>query len=116
VASFTDWLFMGVLFRQKYLDAPEVWRGSLSEPRKIIWSELIALITCAAFAYLLMATGRQGLASGLETVVLVWLAGAVPIVGINVVWMKLSPYIGVSHALGWLVRFGLVALAAAWLP
>ena len=31
-SSFTDWLFMGVLFHDKYLATPEIWRGSPGQP------------------------------------------------------------------------------------
>src|SRR3954467_11038800 len=29
VATFTDWLFMGVLFHDRYMKYPEVWRDSI---------------------------------------------------------------------------------------
>ena len=116
VASFTDWLFMGVLFHKKYQEAPQAWRVTDGEAGKIIWSQVIGLITCAAFAYLLIHTGRQAIRPGLVTAVLVWLAGPVAIGAMNVIWMKISPYIGVSHALGWLARLAIIAVAVAYLP
>ncbi|THD80701.1 MAG: DUF1761 family protein [Phenylobacterium sp.] len=116
VASFTDWLFMGVLFHKKYQEAPEAWRSGVSETGKIVWSEVVGLITCAAFAYLLIHTGCQTIGQGLLTAGLVWLAGPVAIGATNLLWMRISPYIGVSHALGWLARLVLVAIAAAYLP
>ena len=116
VASFTDWLFMGVLFHKQYLESREAWRETASETGKIVWSEVIGLITCAAFAYLLIQTGCQTLWQGLWMASLVWLAGPVAIGATNVLWMKISPYIGVSHALGWLARLVIIALAAAYLP
>jgi hypothetical protein len=31
-ASVTDWLFMGVLFHNKYLETPEIWRAKPGQP------------------------------------------------------------------------------------
>jgi len=72
IASVTDYVFMGLLFKAKYQEAPEIWRQGASERNKIIYSELIGLITCAAFAWLLAATGHVALMSGLKMAVAVW--------------------------------------------
>jgi hypothetical protein len=117
VASFTDWLFMGVLFHEKYLHAPEIWRThpQLVGTPRIIYSQVIGLITCAAFAYLLLALEALTLLQALEVALLVWATGAVVILGQMVLWVKLHPLIGVSHALGWLSRLVITALFAVWL-
>ena len=117
ITSFTDWLFMGVLFHEKYLHAPEIWRQhpQLSGGRRIFYSEVIGLITCAAFAYLCLTLDTLTLRSALTMAVLVWLAGMVVILAQMVMWMNLHPLIGVSHALGWLTRLVITALLAVWL-
>lgn len=116
IASFTDWLFMGLLFHKQYLEAPEVWREGLPEGRKILWSELIGLISSAGFAWLLIVLRQDTLAAGLVAAVLVWLAGAVPVIFTNVLWMKLPPVLGLSHSAGWLARLVITALAATYIP
>lgn len=116
VASFTDWLFMGVLFHEKYLEAPEVWRGGRGEGRRIAYSELIGLIGSAGFAWLLMALHQEAPAAGLTAAVAVWLASAVPVIFTNVLWMKLHPALGLSHSAGWLARLVITALGASYLP
>jgi hypothetical protein len=116
VASFTDWLFMGVLFHEKYLESPEVWRTSIPQGRKIGYSELIGLISSAGFAWLLMAHQLQALPVALTAAVVVWLASAVPVIFTNVLWMKLHPALGLSHSAGWLARLVITAVAVAWLP
>lgn len=115
VASITDYLFMGLLFKARYQEAPEIWRTGASERNKIIYSELIGLITCAAFAWLLAATGHKALTPGLKMAVAVWMIGPVPIIATNALWLRLSPYIGVSHSLGWLVRLLVTAVVASYL-
>ena len=115
VASVTDYVFMGLLFKAKYQEAPEIWRQGTSERNKIIYSELIGLITCAAFAWLLAATGRHDLVPGLKMAVAVWVIAVIPVLFTNSLWVKLSPYIAASHSLGWLVRLAVTAVAAAYL-
>jgi hypothetical protein len=51
----------------------------------------------------------------LEVATAGWLAGAAPVTVQNVLWMKLHPAIGASHAAGWLVRCVVTALLAVWL-
>lgn len=117
IAAFTDWLFMGVLFREKYLHAPEIWRQhpQLSGARRIAYSQAIGVITCAAYAYLCLILDALSLRSALTVAVLVWLAGVVVILGQMVMSVKLHPLIGLSHALGWLTRLVITGLLAAWL-
>lgn len=116
-ASFTDWFFMGVLFHEKYNDAPEVWRNAVknNERRLIIWSQAIGVITSVAFAYLCVATDSLSVWSVVRTATLVWLAGPVVVLAQMVLWIKLHPLVGVSNSLGWLARFLLTGLLAVWL-
>src|ERR1017187_10834384 len=53
-ASFTDWLFMGVLFHEKYKAYPEIWRKAPGSPDTtlILLSTGLGLITAAVFAAL----------------------------------------------------------------
>jgi hypothetical protein len=117
LASFTDWLFMGVLFHEKYLHAPEIWRThpSLTGTPRIIYSQVIGVIACAAYAYLCLMLDAVTVPSALMVAVLVWLAGVVVILSQMVLWMKLHPLIGLSHALGWLTRLVITGLLVAWL-
>jgi hypothetical protein len=116
VASITDYLFMGLLFKAKYQEAPEIWRQGTSETRKIIYSELIGLITCAAFAWLLAATGHVALMSALKMALAVWVIAAIPILFTNALWIRLSPWIAASHSVGWLARLAVTAVAICYLP
>jgi hypothetical protein len=117
VTSFTDWLFMGVLFHGKYLETPEIWRNKpgQSETRRIVASSLAGTLSCAAFIFLCMWTGALTVRSELHMAELVWIAGAVPIIFSNIVWTKMHPLLGVSHSLGWLARFVASGLIAGWL-
>ncbi len=76
---------------------------------------MIGVIACAAYAYLCLAVDAVTVPSALMVAVLVWLAGVVVILGQMVLWMKLHPLIGLSHALGWLTRLVITGLLVAWL-
>jgi uncharacterized protein DUF1761 len=115
--SMTDWLFMGVLFHKKYLETPELWRNKpgQSETRGIIASSLVGAVSCAAFIYLCVWTGTLGLREVLRIAGIAWLAGPVPIIFSNIVWIKMHAILGVSHSLGWLARFVVTGLVASWM-
>jgi hypothetical protein len=117
VASFTDWLFMGVLFHGKYLESPEIWRSKpgQSETQRIIVSSLLGVLSCAAFIFLCRWTGAVTMRSELHLAGIAWIAGPVPILFSNIVWIKMHPLLGVSHSLGWLARFVISGLIAGWL-
>ncbi len=51
----------------------------------------------------------------LGAAVIVWLAGPVVVLAQMVLWTKLHPLIGASQSLGWLIRFIVTGLLAAWL-
>lgn len=116
VCSFTDWLFMGLLFHGKYLQHPEVWRNSIAagaESRAIAWSMLLTLVTCMAFVYVIAAFALPGLSHALTLTVGVWLAVPVPLLITNSIFIKLHPLVAVSHSLGWLAKLLVCTLAAS---
>lgn len=117
LTSFSDWLFMGVLFHKRYLASPEIWRSSAgaNEPRFVVYSQLMGILSCGAFTYLCVKVGALSIATSLATATIVWLAGPVVVLAQMVLWTKLHPLIGVSQSLGWLVRFIVTALIAVWL-
>jgi hypothetical protein len=117
-ASVTDWLFMGVLFHKKYLETPEIWRAKPGQPEttNIIASTVIGFVSCAAFIYLCYWTCALSVRhASLRMAVLAWLAAPLPLILTNVLWIKMHPLLGLSHSLGWLARFVVTALVAAWL-
>jgi len=114
-SSFTDWFFMGVLFHDRYLAAPEIWRGTGQQQSRILISEVLGLVSCAAFIYLCVLTNMLTAKAALTLAIIAWLAGPLPLIRTNIAWIKMHPLIGVSHSLGWLARFVVSALFTAWL-
>jgi hypothetical protein len=115
IASFTDWLFMGVLFHGRYGDVPEIWRPFEREAPKIVFSEAIGVIACTGMVLLCAYTGATSLKAALLVGLFAWLAGPVPVIATNTVWIRMHPHIAASHAVGWLARFVITAGLIAWL-
>jgi hypothetical protein len=114
VASFTDWLFMGVLFHGRYNTYPETWwPRQKADTRAILYSTALGFITSAAVVGLCAMLGASGLHSALAVAVLAWAAG--PLVGTitNGIWIKIDPAVTFAHSLGYLARFLIAGIAAS---
>ena len=114
VSSFTDYLFMGLLFHDKYNAHPEVWRSAKGDDKgAIMWSTAIGFAVCAIFTFVCYRLNWQiySVMVPLKLAVAVWAMGALPIEITNSIWMKLHPQIAVAHALGWLAKFVVTAVA-----
>lgn len=115
LGSFTDWLFMGVLFHSAYNTYPEIWKPGIREGKEmgaIVWSSLLGFIMGAAVIALCAMAGVGNVWSGLGVGLLVWIAGPLVILVINGLFIKIDPKITFAHCLGYLVRL-LIAGAAA---
>lgn len=117
LATFTDWLFMGVLFHQHYNRYPEVWWPTFREKgdrRAIIYSAVLAYVTSAAMVALCWVAQSHGFAQALALSLLAWIAGPVVVLVTNGFWIKIDPRVTFAHTLGWLARFVLAGAAAGF--
>jgi len=114
IASVTDWLFMGVLFHDRYETHPEVWRGGRSDLQKILLSQLVGIVACTGFVLICLFFPHL-LRFYLRAAFLVWIAACVPMLIQNGIWMKLHPLVLGSHAMGWLARFVITAIVCSFL-
>jgi Protein of unknown function (DUF1761) len=116
IATFTDWLFMGVLFHDRYRRYPEVWWPGIREKgdkQAIIWSSVLGYLTAAAVVALCFYAEADTIKSALTVSVLAWAAGPLVVVVTNGFWIKTDPMITVMHVIGHLVRMLIAGLAAA---
>ena len=113
LSALADWLLSGVLFHSAYNASPEIWRTGMSESAKIGWSAAITVIGAAAFAWLVGRNGRPNWHGAMHTALAAWLAGPVPVLLTDLLWIKLSPTACAVNAVEWLIRFVIVGLAAA---
>jgi uncharacterized protein DUF1761 len=117
LATFTDWLFMGVLFHQHYNRYPEVWWPEFREKgdkRAIIYSSVLAYVTSAAIVALCWAAQSHGFAAALLLSLLAWIAGPVVVLVTNGFWIRIDPRVTFAHTLGWFARFMLAGAAAGF--
>ena len=118
VVSMTDWFFFGVLFHDKYLAYPEIWRGSVAgagEGKAVVWSILLGFVTCGAFIVACSAFQVRGHAAAASLAAAIWGMVPLPLLITNALFIKLHPLTVVAHALGWLVKLLVAAAAVAWL-
>jgi hypothetical protein len=117
IGSFTDWLFMGVLFHERYNRYPEVWwpglRQKKDDVRAIVIASILGYVTSAGVILLYRFTGSTSIDGALVIATLAWIAGPLVMQVTNGFWIKFDPLLTLSHSLGYLVRF-LIAGVAAW--
>ena len=117
LGTFTDWLVMGVLFHNAYNTYPEIWRPGIRDGKDkaaILWAGALGFVMSAGVIALCALVGAGGVWSGLGVALLVWIAGPLPILVINGMFVKLDSRITFAHCLGYLARM-LIAGAAAGL-
>lgn len=113
--SFSDWYFMGVLFHDRYLAHPEVWRHTgdkKSESLAVAWSTLLGVFTVAAFLWLAAWLGLAGSAGALDLAFGIWLVAPLPLIVTNGFFIKIHPLNTLAMCLGWLARLFIAGLAA----
>jgi hypothetical protein len=115
IASFSDWLFMGVLFHARYNTYPEVWWPGLREGKDkkgIMWATVLGYFSAAAIIAICALAGVHGIVAALVLATLAWAAGPALVLIVNGFFIKLDPLITVAHCAGYLARFLIAGLAA----
>jgi hypothetical protein len=112
-ASLADWFFFGILSHDKYLLTPELWRSGPggTETQRIMWSTVIATISCALFIVLCAGLNFHSYSATLKLAIAVWLIGSLPILLTTHLFIKLNWALALSHSLGYLARFIVAAVA-----
>ncbi|HEX3674916.1 MAG TPA: DUF1761 family protein, partial [Rhizomicrobium sp.] len=116
ISSFTDWLFMGVLFKDRYGKYPETWwprANQAEETKPILYSTALGFIAAAAVIALCEMVGTHSLESALEVAVTAWVAGPLVVSITTGLWVRIDPAITFAHCLGYLARFVVAAVAAS---
>jgi hypothetical protein len=114
-AGFADWLFMGVLFHDRYNVFPEVWREGRGERGRIALAQAFALLTAAGFVLLASKLGQTDMPGALKLAAMIWLIGPLPLLLGNALFIKLDPLVTATHAAGWLVKLLAIGAIAGWL-
>jgi hypothetical protein len=115
LGSFTDWLFMGVLFHDAYNRYPEVWRPGIAagqDKNAILVSAAIGFVMSAGIVVLCGIAQVDSVDRGLLVAVVAWIAGPLALMAINGLFIKLDARVIGAHSLGYLARFALAGVAA----
>jgi hypothetical protein len=115
VATFSDWLFMGILFHDRYSKYPEVWWPEVGEGkdrRGIIWASILGYLSVAAVVMLCAVAGVHDIAGALLLSALAWAAGPLFVLIVNGFFIKFDPLVTAAHSAGYLARFLLAGFAA----
>ena len=114
LSSFTDWYFMGVLFRDRYQKYPETWwpRTKAGETKPILYSTAIGFITAAGVIALCELAGAASITAALTVAVIAWAAGPLVVTVTNGFWVRIDPQVTFAHAVGYLARFVIAGIAA----
>ena len=113
LVSLADWFFGGILFHDKYLAYPEVWRPRETNRYAIIVSQVFAVISTIAFVVMAVKLQQTDFAQALTLAFWIWLIGPVPIYMTNFAFMKLHWMVVAGHLAGWLVKLLAMGLVTA---
>jgi hypothetical protein len=114
LSSVTDWVFMGVLFADRYQTYPDTWwpRDKKTETMPILYSTALGYITATAVMALCAMAGVDGIVSGMKVAAIAWVAGSLVQVATTQIWVRIDPAVSLAHGLGYLVRFLIAGIAA----
>ena len=114
LGSLADWLFAGILFHDRYLRHPEVWReGAGSQRHRIVLAQGLALVTAGMFTALAWKLRQVDPSGALKLAAMIWAIGPLPLLLANSLFIKIDPMVTASHAAGWLVKLLLCGAAVA---
>lgn len=116
VATFTDWLFMGVLFHDRYMRHPEVWREGIiggKDRTAVLYSCALDYLAATAIVGLCVLANITTFWPAIGVAILTWIAGPLVMMITNGFFMKIDWAIVGTHSLGHLVRFLIAAVAVA---
>lgn len=110
----TDWLFAGDWLYKRFDRHPEIWRVTgQNETKAIVWASFLPFVTCVVFAFTCACLHLVSFGSCSLLALAIWVIAIVPLMVVNALFMKISPPIATSHALGWLVKLLIAAAAVA---
>ena len=115
-ATFTDWLFMGVLFHDRYMRYPEVWREGIvggKDRTAVIYSSALDFVAAAGIVALCVLADIHTLWPALGVAFFAWLAGPLVITVTNGFFMMIDWAVIGAHCAGYLVRLLLAGIAVA---
>ena len=113
LGGLADWYFAGVLFHDKYLAYPEVWRPRDTNRYAIVVGQILVFVSAIAFVILASTLGLTDFPQAFVLAFWIWIIGPLPMWISSYSFMKLHPLIVVAHTTGWLVKLLAMAFVTA---
>lgn len=113
LGGLADWYFAGILFHDKYLAYPEVWRPRETNRYAIIAGQVLVFVSAIAFVMLATNLALTDFSQSFTLAFWIWIIGPVPMWISTYSFMKIHPLVVVSHTAGWLVKLLAMAFATA---
>ncbi len=113
VCQLADWIFAGVLFHDKYLETPEIWRAGVQgkgELRGIAIASIFTAISVLTLQGLMMHIEIGSYTGACKLATAIWVVAALPVIVGNAVFIRIHALNATSHAAGWLVKLIATAL------
>jgi hypothetical protein len=114
LAVVTDWLFLGVLFREARGNYPEVWWPAIRDretgPAKV-WTVLLGFVATAGVVLLCVVTASHGAVQGIEIGLLVFVAPAAFLLT-AFQFIKMDLWVVAGAGFAWLARLLIAGLLA----
>ena len=104
---------MGDLADKRYDQCPENRRypHGHGEIKAIAWYTPLPFVTCDAFTLLCARRNFHLYSATVKLALAIWLAGPLPLLITNALFIKLHSAITASYSLGWLVKLVVAAVA-----
>jgi hypothetical protein len=113
LVGLADWFFGGILFHDKYLAYPEVWRPRETNRYAIVVAQILAIVSAIAFVVMAVKLQQTDFSQAFTLAFWIWLIGPVPIYITNFAFMKIHWQIVFGQLAGWLVKLLAMALITA---
>lgn len=76
-------------------------------------AQILCWLTSVGFVALASTLGTVDLPGTLKLAAMVWLIAPLPLLITNSLFIKIDPLVTASHAVGWLIKLLLIAVATA---
>ena len=114
LAAIADWVFAGLLFKDRYQLHPDTWRAGARDPRRSAAAMALSLISAAAFVALAWKLRQTDALGALKLAAMVWLIGPLPLLAANALFIRIDHRVTAGQAAGWLAKLLLIASATAY--
>jgi hypothetical protein len=113
LVGLADWYFGAVLFHDKYMAYPEVWRPRETNRHAIIAAQGLAVVSAIGFVVLAARLHLTDFSEAFTLAFWIWIIGPLPILLTNAAFIKVHPFVVAGNTAGWFVKLAALAFVTA---